>query len=498
LGSIFRNNYRGNITLIMRISQKIWISISLLITGYMVSIFIIFVSGDRMEQQLHLASSALAPAAQNIQEVSAWFEHEIEQYEEAYTLDSPDSLNIAVEKAKIIETTLGEIAELPLPPEKRDEVIKLQAGMKAFSDKAVHAYKDVLSRLDMAEGADNADRLRSEFDRQFFEFGKQTNEYRKKLLELRLDFAESLTRELVSAENGNRKQRHLNLAICLAIQFFSVIVINLLISKSIIKPIGNIIKDLNSSAGRIANAAVHVMTTSKAVADGASVQLAAIEETSVALDEISTTSRNNAGSAGQANHFIKDNDAIIRQCSDMISDLTRSMSEISDSSQYISRIVKTIDEIAFQTNLLALNAAVESARAGEAGSGFAVVADEVRNLARRSADAAKNTSALIEETVTKIGKGAEIVSRTETAFGDVKENARKVSVFIHEISDFSQEQARSVEQVFKAVTEISQVAQRNASNIENATDVSGEMKRQSEKLNEYVVRLLRLVGKKFA
>lgn len=170
------------------------------------------------------------------------------------------------------------------------------------------------------------------------------------------------------------------------------------------------------------------------------------------------------------------------------------MEEITKASEETSKIIKTIDEIAFQTNLLALNAAVEAARAGEAGAGFAVVADEVRNLAMRSADAAKNTANLIEGTVKKIQEGSGIVNATSSAFSEVSANAEKVSELVSEIAAASKEQAQGIEQVNKGVTEMDKVTQQNAANAEQTSSASEEMTSQAEQMKNVVDTLVGMVG----
>jgi len=174
--------------------------------------------------------------------------------------------------------------------------------------------------------------------------------------------------------------------------------------------------------------------------------------------------------------------------------LTASMDEISRASEETSKIIKTIDEIAFQTNLLALNAAVEAARAGEAGAGFAVVADEVRNLAIRAAEAAKNTAGLIEGTVRKIKEGSELVQRTSAEFSEVQDSASKMGELVGEISSASGEQAQGIEQISKAVTEMDTVVQRNAGNAEESASASEELNAQAEHMKEFVADLVALVG----
>ena len=173
--------------------------------------------------------------------------------------------------------------------------------------------------------------------------------------------------------------------------------------------------------------------------------------------------------------------------------LNNSMVEISKASEETSKIIKTIDEIAFQTNLLALNAAVEAARAGEAGAGFAVVADEVRNLAMRAAEAAKNTANLIEGTVKKVKDGTEIVEKTSAEFAKVSNSAGKMGELVGEIAAASREQAQGIEQINKAVSEMDKVVQRNASNAEESAAASEEMNAQAGQMKVFVGDLQSLV-----
>lgn len=175
-------------------------------------------------------------------------------------------------------------------------------------------------------------------------------------------------------------------------------------------------------------------------------------------------------------------------------ELTQSMNEISRASEDTSKIVKSIDEIAFQTNLLALNAAVEAARAGEAGAGFAVVADEVRNLAMRAADAAKNTSNLIEMTVKKVKDGSGLVSKTNESFVKMASTASNVAQLVAEIAAASKEQSQGIEQVNNAVTEMEKVVQQNAANAEENAAASEEMNAQAIQMQVFVDDLFAIVG----
>ncbi len=268
------------------------------------------------------------------------------------------------------------------------------------------------------------------------------------------------------------------------------------ITRGILKPINTVIDGLTEGSQQVVSASGQVASASQQLAEGASEQAAALEQTSSAIEQLSATSRQNADNAGHANALMSEVMQVVDTSTASMRELTESMDEITKASEDTSRIIKTIDEIAFQTNLLALNAAVEAARAGEAGAGFAVVADEVRNLAMRAAEAAKNTAGLIEGTVKKIKHGSGTVEKTNRAFAMVVEHTQKVGELIGEIAASSQEQSRGAEEITRAVTEMDRVVQQNASNSEESAAASEELNAQAEQMKEFVSGLVALVGEK--
>jgi methyl-accepting chemotaxis protein len=289
------------------------------------------------------------------------------------------------------------------------------------------------------------------------------------------------------------KVGYINLTAAVAVVALAVVV-TFLIAGSIAKGINSISGNLGEGVTSVALASSQFATSSQQLAEGASEQAASIEETSASLEEMSSMTKTNADNAAQANGLMQEANQVVSQAYGSMDQLTNSMADISKASEETSKIIKTIDEIAFQTNLLALNAAVEAARAGEAGAGFAVVADEVRNLAMRAADAAKNTSDLIEGTVTKIKDGSDLVTRTHGAFSEVATHSKKVGELVAEIAAASNEQAQGIEQVNTAVTEMDRVVQQNAANAEESASASETMNTQADRMKARVDELLALVA----
>lgn len=267
-----------------------------------------------------------------------------------------------------------------------------------------------------------------------------------------------------------------------------------LLTGGFVNSVNRIIEMLTESSWQIISASGQVSSDSLQLAQDLSQQASSIEETSSSLEEISSMTKNNADNANQADHLVNDSKQIVGTANESVVELTVSMEDISKASEETSKIIKTIDEIAFQTNLLALNAAVEAARAGEAGSGFAVVADEVRNLAMRAAEAARNTSELIEGTVKRVKDGAELVTKTNENFTGVASSTMKIGELIAEIASTSNEQARDIEQVNRAVAEMDNITRQNAANAEKSASSSEQMNERVEQMKSFVDDLINLFG----
>jgi methyl-accepting chemotaxis protein/methyl-accepting chemotaxis protein-1 (serine sensor receptor) len=245
---------------------------------------------------------------------------------------------------------------------------------------------------------------------------------------------------------------------------------------------------------QVAAASGQIASASQSLAQGTSEQAATLKETASSATEITAITRKNADNTRGVASLMGETASRVNDANHNLGEMISSMKEINSSSEKISKIIRVIDEIAFQTNILALNAAVEAARAGEAGMGFAVVADEVRNLAHRSAQAAKDTAGLIEESIGKSNEGSRKLDLVAQSIQQITASAGQVKTLSDEVDVGSQEQSRGIEQISMAVGQMERVTQRNAANAEQSAAASEELASQARCLYESVDRLRRLTG----
>jgi methyl-accepting chemotaxis protein len=246
---------------------------------------------------------------------------------------------------------------------------------------------------------------------------------------------------------------------------------------------------LAEGAEQIAHAAGQVASSSQMLAQGATEQAASLEETSASTEEVSSMARRNGENSQAATALVKRSHEQLTETNRALDQTVTVISEINNSSGKISRIIKVIDEIAFQTNILALNAAVEAARAGEAGMGFGVVADEVRNLAQRCAQAAQDTTSLIEESVGMARDGKAKVDQVAVAVRAVVSGSGEIQALTDEVSQGTREQAQGLEQIGRAVAQIERTTQMAAASAEEGAAAATELNGQSQRLKEMVAYL---------
>jgi methyl-accepting chemotaxis protein len=279
------------------------------------------------------------------------------------------------------------------------------------------------------------------------------------------------------------------LCVCLIVVTYIAFTVNRVVSD-----LRRSVAALGDGANQVAAAASQVSSGSQSLAQSSSKQAASIQETSASTEEINSMARKNSESSLSAAGLVAKSQKKFAETNRALEDMVVAMGEITAGSDKISKIIRVIDEIAFQTNILALNAAVEAARAGEAGMGFAVVADEVRNLAQRSAQAAKDTAALIEDSILKSNGGKIKVDEVALAIHTITGEFSQIKNIVDEINLGSQEQAKGTDQIGRLIAQMEQSTQKNAASAEESASVSEQLGAQSMSLSEVASRLAELVG----
>lgn len=257
------------------------------------------------------------------------------------------------------------------------------------------------------------------------------------------------------------------------------------------------LKRVNTATGEVSSASAMIANSGHDLAQTSSEQAASLQQTSTSLEELTATITQNRENAGQANEITQETSNSISGASASVNTMRFAMNEINMQSSEMAKIIKTIDDIAFQTNLLALNAAVEAARAGESGKGFAVVAEEVRNLAKRSAEAAKYTSELINSVRSSVGKGVSVTEEIDSIFKKIVDDSNKAVALVSSVASASAEQSKGVSQINTAVSQLDITTQNTSAAAEESASTSQELSFQSENLKNMVNDLTMFVtGKK--
>lgn len=252
------------------------------------------------------------------------------------------------------------------------------------------------------------------------------------------------------------------------------------------KNINSVMSNINNASEQVASGSRQLSDSSMSLSQGATEQASSIEELTASVEEIASQTKANASNAEKARDMAMTAYKHAEKGNKQMVDMLNAMSDINESSSNISKIIKVIDDIAFQTNILALNAAVEAARAGQHGKGFAVVAEEVRNLAARSANAAKETTTMIEGSIEKVEGGTKIANETAEALTQIVEGVSQASEIVGDIATASNEQALGVEQINQGLTQISDVVQTTSATAEETAAASEELSGQADMLKQQV------------
>ncbi len=304
----------------------------------------------------------------------------------------------------------------------------------------------------------------------------------------------SRLKEAMQAEVGNTGHLSTLVGLSVAAAAAAMILIwGFYIIRSTFRPLRQVVGSLGEVVNQVETSSAATLTLSQKMAERAAEQAASLEETSASLEEITSMTNQNAENADEMRSAMTGAEELVQKATGSMVDVNKAMGDISTSSEEISKIIKTIDEIAFQTNLLALNAAVEAARAGEQGAGFAVVADEVRSLAMRAAESAKDIQVLIEEAITQVRRGVGLVEQTDGQFKEVVEATSKSTALVYEIAEASNEQRNGLNQISQAVIQMDEVTQRNAAEASDASDAAKQMGKQAKILRQVTGDLIQVI-----
>ena len=396
--------------------------------------------------------------------------------------------NAGVEKAKATATKATE--EIDKAIDQIRPLIEVEAGRQALAsvDKGVESWKGFLDKF-LAFTATGSFAEANDLYNGASQQRAATREGLKKLVELQ---DEMLKADLANAEQSYSTVRLTSLV---------MLVFSLGVGLAVVWAVRGINQalratavDLRDGAQQVAAASTQVSGSAQSLSRGASEQAASLEQTSASMEEMASMTRRNAENSESAAKLMGDADRMVERSNEALEQMVGSMKSISDASTRVAKIIKTIDEIAFQTNILALNAAVEAARAGEAGMGFAVVADEVRNLAQRSAQAAKDTAGLIEESVAKSSEGTAKVAVVAEAIGSITGAVAKARGLVDEVSVASRQQAQGIDQVTQAIAQMEKVTQGTAATAEESAAASEELSAQADTALGIVGSLEQMVG----
>lgn len=402
-------------------------------------------------------------------------------------------------KAEILSLKISR-AEVEFLLDKNPELVR---EMEHELSELTALLQDIEGNLD--EGKEIA--LMKEVEREVENYTEKLREVVRAEAVVMKDNAETLGQmkeiEHLSAAISHRMEKRMDMAetegdwaviIVILLGTLAGVFFSILVTSLISKPIKSAIDSMREGSSQVTSASGQVASSSQSLAEGNSEQAASLEEISASIEELSSTILENTNKAQSAEKLSQDATQFGVEGLQAMERMSSSINDIKSSSNETAKIIKTIDEIAFQTNLLALNAAVEAARAGDAGRGFAVVAEEVRNLALRSAEAAKNTSDLIEESQDKSQVGVKVAEEVSGVLNKINTAIEEVSKNVQEVVVSSAEQSQGVKQINTAMAQIETVTQGNAANAEEGAAASEELSAQAAILDEIVNDLAGVVG----
>ena len=468
----------------LSITAKIWSSLGIFVAGMVLSTVLNQALGLSAEAALRVTTTALFPAVQQSEKAEKAFERTIKAFSDAVHVQDAEKLDDAANGGRDVTAALRTIATTPgLPTERRSEAERLLGTLNQFLAEAHATYSQAVSNRQMSP----------ELQTRVAGLAPRTAAIRTSLSQLIERGAADLRDNLSELPVRSRTQRWLALLVAAATLVIAGAFSSLMIGATN-RSLRAALSSLSEGSLQVASAAGQLAASAQAMSQGANQQSEALQETSASMGEMATTTKKNHEGALQAASLVNTVTRQMDESTVALDQMVGSMAGIKDSSDKVARIIKTIDEIAFQTNILALNAAVEAARAGEAGAGFAVVAGEVRSLALRSAQSARDTATLIEESTVRSLEGTTKVAEVASAITATAANMTRLKAIVENVQLASQQQTRGIERVTKTFAQIEKVTQATAASSEESAAAGEELNAQAESTLTIVQQLAVLVG----
>jgi methyl-accepting chemotaxis protein len=464
----------------------VWLSVAIIAGGFVVST----VAGQwerlRAEQRLKDAAGTLFPAAQLAQEAEAGFQRMTKAFSDAVMVEDGEGLEKAEREGKLIATELEKAAGLPgLDGNRRGE-------MRTLSEKLGALAVDSRATYQLMVGAGR--NINEDTQRQVRELAERTKAVKDAVSRMRHSISSDLQQNLAESAASSARQRWIALGTFLLTLCVAGVAVWLTIRRSIVGPVVEAMNGIRGAADAAQTAAAKMESAGLTVSHGAAQQAECIQETSASLTQIAATTLENVKRAGAADRLMQDAKETVLAANGTVEKLTRSMQEIAEASEKVSRVLKVIDDIAFQTNILALNAAVEAARAGELGAGFAVVADEVRSLAQRATNAARDSGDLITTATEKVSGGRLLVGETRNAFTGLAQLVNSSTTIVSEIANATQQQSNGIRGISTTLAQIEKVTQQNSAHAAEAASAAEAVNEQVRSTRLHVDHLVSVVG----
>ncbi len=433
---------------IMGIRGKLLSSIGILGLGYLLFFGLMEWTTSIAQKHLNIASSSLFPAAANLQQAQASFQKLNKSYRDAVVLQDVSALNAGDADAQAAAAALEAAStKLAYNPDLARQVADVLTHFNDLHSRAKATYATTMSGAALSAGTQDAI---AKVDQE----GHQLDQQLADLYDLIGN--RSYQAELTAVNDSNSRQEYMGVILFLLatmVAGFSLFIME----RKVSAPLRDISQRLADGARKVARSAGQVSTSSQSLSEDCSNQAASLQETAASSEQIRAMAESSTQNCGSAASLVSMSQNEFAQTNQSLSELTHAMDEINASSNKISKVIKLIDEIAFQTNILALNAAVEAARAGSAGLGFAVVAVEVRNLSQRCAQAASDSTLMIQESIDKCESGKARLHDVTAAIHAVTEESTKVKSLVDEINIGSAEQTNGIGQISRAIAEMEQI-----------------------------------------